>query len=48
MTDTTVRATGVTLTDAAAAKATALLSAEGRDDLALPCSRAAAPACATS
>lgn len=35
MTDTTVGATGVTLTDAAAAKATALLSAEGRDDLAL-------------
>lgn len=35
MTDTSVRATGVTLTDAAAAKASALLAAEGRDDLAL-------------
>ncbi|GAA2181859.1 iron-sulfur cluster assembly accessory protein [Brooklawnia cerclae] len=35
MTDTAVNVTGVTLTDAAAAKAAALLTAEGRDDLAL-------------
>ena len=35
MTDTTVSASGVTLTEAAAAKAAALLAAEGRDDLAL-------------
>lgn len=35
MTDTAVNTTGVTLTDAAAAKAAALLAAEGRDDLAL-------------
>ena len=35
MTDTTVNATGVTLTEAAAAKASALLANEGRDDLAL-------------
>lgn len=35
MTDTSVRTTGVNLTDAAAAKASALLAAEERDDLAL-------------
>ena len=35
MTDTTVGATGVTLTEAAAAKAASLLAIEGRDDLAL-------------
>ena len=35
MTDTSVRTTGVTLTEAAEAKASALLAAEGRDDLAL-------------
>ena len=35
MTDTSVRTTGVTLTETAAAKAAALLAAEGRDGLAL-------------
>ena len=35
MTDTSVRTTGVTLTEAAAAKAATLLAAEDRDDLAL-------------
>lgn len=35
MTNTTVGATGVTLTEAAAAKASSLLASEGRDDLAL-------------
>ena len=35
MTDTSVRTTGVTLTETAAAKAAALLAAEDRDDLAL-------------
>ncbi|WIY81687.1 iron-sulfur cluster assembly accessory protein [Propionimicrobium sp. PCR01-08-3] len=35
MTDTTVSATGVTLSETAAAKAASLLAVEGRDDLAL-------------
>ena len=35
MSETAQRVTGVTLTDAAAAKAAALVKAEGRDDLAL-------------